>query len=86
MLWSRYRDFAGLTADEVKAGNPLLQEITQPGVGTLLAPRSPLYLEGTGPARPAPDLGADTAQVLGEFLGLSAAQARDLEERGVAGG
>jgi 2-methylfumaryl-CoA isomerase len=86
VLWSRYRDFGELTAEEAKGGNPLLQEITQPGVGTLLAPGSPLYLEGVGPARPAPALGADTPQVLGEFLGLSAAEARDLEERGVAGG
>ena len=35
---SRYRDFAELAAEKAKAGNPLLQEITQPGVGTLPAP------------------------------------------------
>jgi 2-methylfumaryl-CoA isomerase len=36
VLWSRYRRFTEMAAEEAKAGNPLLREITQPGVGPLL--------------------------------------------------
>jgi len=69
----------------VKAGNPLLREITQPGIGPLLAPGSPLYLDGVAAPRPAPVLGADTAQVLTELLGLPEEKVRDLAARGIAG-
>jgi 2-methylfumaryl-CoA isomerase len=86
VLWSRYRRFTEMAAEEAKAGNPLLREITQPGVGPVLAPRSPLYVTGAGQVRPAPVLGADTAQLLGDFLGLSHQRIRDLMERGVVGG
>ena len=86
VLWSRYRRFTEMAAEEAKAGNPLLREITQPGVGPLLAPRSPLYVAGAEQVRPAPVLGADTARLLGDFLGLSAEQIGALMERGVVGG
>jgi len=86
VLWSRYRSFTQAAAEEVQAGNPLLGEISQPGVGTVVAPGSPLAQDGVGAAAPAPVLGADTAQVLSELLGLSAAQARELAARGVTGG
>jgi 2-methylfumaryl-CoA isomerase len=86
VLWSRYRRFTEMAAEEAKAGNPLLREITQPGVGPLLAPRSPLYVTGAEQVRPAPVLGADTARLLGDFLGLSPEQIGALMERGVVGG
>jgi 2-methylfumaryl-CoA isomerase len=86
VLWSRYRRFTEMAAEEAKAGNPLLREITQPGVGPLLAPRSPLYVTGAEQVRPAPVLGADTAQLLGDFLGLSPQEIGALMERGAVGG
>ena len=86
VLWSRYRRFTEMAAEEAKAGNPLLREITQPGVGPVLAPGSPLYLDGVAAPRPAPVLGADTAQVLTELLGLPEEKVRDLAARGIAGG
>jgi 2-methylfumaryl-CoA isomerase len=55
-------------------------------VGPLLAPRSPLYVTGAEQVRPAPVLGADTARLLGDFLGLSPEQIGALMERGVVGG
>ncbi len=85
VLWSRYRRFTELVADPALADNPLLREIDQPGVGRVLAPGSPLAQDGTGEATAAPVLGADTADVLAELLGLPAAAARALAERGVAG-
>jgi 2-methylfumaryl-CoA isomerase len=66
-------------------GNPLLQEISQPGVGPLLAPGSPLVMDGVPGARPAPVFGADTESVLTGMLGLSAADVHALAERGVTG-
>ena len=86
VLWSRYRRFTDLVSDGTLTGNPLLQEISQPGVGTLLAPGSPLAVDGAYGPRPAPALGADTEAVLTGLLGLSAAEVEALEARGVAGG
>jgi 2-methylfumaryl-CoA isomerase len=86
VLWSRYRRFTDLAADGTLAANPLLRQISQPGVGPLLAPGSPLVVDGTVGPFPAPPLGADTAAVLTGMLGLSAAEVRALAERGIVGG
>jgi len=48
VLWSRYRDFAELTAEEARAGNPLLQEIAQPGWARCWRPGRRWYVK---PAR-----------------------------------
>jgi 2-methylfumaryl-CoA isomerase len=81
VLWSRYKRFTDLTLP----GNPLLAEIDQPGVGPLLAPGSPLTMDGATGPRPAPPLGADTGAVLTGLLGLSAEDVRALAERGIVG-
>jgi 2-methylfumaryl-CoA isomerase len=86
VLWSRYRSFTDLVGDGTLAGNPLLREISQPGVGPLLAPGSPLAVDGAGAPRPAPALGADTAAVLTGLLGLSTAEVEALMDRRVVGG
>ena len=85
VLWSRYRSFTDLAADGTLAASPLLHQITQPGVGPLLAPGSPLAMDGTAGPDPAPALGADTAAVLTGMLGLSAADIRALADRGIIG-
>jgi 2-methylfumaryl-CoA isomerase len=86
VLWSRYRRFIDLAADGDLAANPLLGEIEQPGVGPVLAPGSPLAQDGRPDPAPAPRLGADTAGVLAELLGLPPGEIGALAERGVAGG
>jgi 2-methylfumaryl-CoA isomerase len=85
ILWSRYRRFTDLVSDGALVGNPLLREINQPGVGLLLAPGSPLVVDGAGEPRPAPALGADTGAVLSGLLGLSATEIRALTERRMVG-
>ncbi len=85
VLWSRYRRFSELVSDGTLAGNPLLREISQPGVGSVLAPGSPLATAGTAGALPAPALGADTAAVLTGMLGMSAADVAALAERKIIG-
>jgi 2-methylfumaryl-CoA isomerase len=70
VLWERYRTFAELAADPDLLRNPLVGLIDQPGIGQILATGSPLAQPGAGgPPAPAPELGADTAAVLSEFLG-----------------
>src|SRR5215475_2359289 len=70
VLWERYRTFAELAADPDLPRNPLIRLIDQPGIGQILATGSPLAQPGAGaPPAPAPELGADTAAVLSEFLG-----------------
>jgi 2-methylfumaryl-CoA isomerase len=86
VLWSRYRSFGDLVGDGTLGKNPLLREISQPGVGSLLAPASPLVLAGAAGPRPAPVIGADTASVLTGLLGLTQADVRALAERGIVGG
>lgn len=52
--------------------NPMFGEIDQPGVGRVMAPRVPLSFAGSpvADAVPAPQLGADTQNVLKDVLGL----------------
>jgi 2-methylfumaryl-CoA isomerase len=88
VLWGPYQDFRQLVEEDPRcsAANPLLGAIDQDGVGRVLAPRVPLAFaadSATPPALPAPRLGADTAHVLAEMLGLSAARLAALRERGI---
>ena len=85
VLWSRYQSFTDLVGEISLSENPLLQQISQPGVGTVLAPVSPLQMESVPGARPAPVLGADTELVLTTMLGLTAADVRELAEQGIVG-
>ena len=85
VLWSRYRSFTDLVQDGTLARNPLLHPITQPGVGPLLAPGSPLAIDAAPGPGPAPVLGVDTAAVLTGLLGLSAADVAALASRGIVG-
>jgi 2-methylfumaryl-CoA isomerase len=62
--------------------------VEQPGIGTYLMPGSPLAFTGCDrlPARPAPQLGEHTDEVLDEILGLSAAAIGRLHDEGVVAG
>jgi 2-methylfumaryl-CoA isomerase len=81
VLWSPYRSFTEVADDD----NPLLGRISQPGIGPLLAPGSPLVMAGVAGPSPAPSFGADTEGVLTGMLGLSPAEVRALADRGIAG-
>jgi 2-methylfumaryl-CoA isomerase len=85
VLWSPYRRFTDLVAGGGLAGNPLLREIDQPGVGRVLAAASPLEQDGRLEPTPASRLGGDTAEVLAGLLGLSEPEVAALAERGVIG-
>lgn len=86
ILWSPYRSFNDLAADDARLlrEHPLFSTVDQPGVGELVAPGSPLVLDGRRAApAPAPLVGQDTTNVLTQALGLDAADLARLTERGV---
>lgn len=88
VLWSRYRSLAELARDEdgTLREHPLIGKLTQPGVGTYLAPGMPIVFDGRQkPAVPAPRLGEHTTEVLTEVLGLTSQRVADLRGRGVVG-
>lgn len=88
--WGPYQTFRQLVNEDprVSLDNQMFEAVEQPGIGTYLAPRSPLHFEHAGnlPATPAPVLGADTEAVLAEVLGLSTHEIGALHDDGVVGG
>ena len=61
---------------------------TQPGIGTYLAPATPLDFSAVKrlPAMPAPRLGEHTDEILLGVLGLSSSQVGALHDAGVVAG
>ncbi len=81
LLWSPYHSFADLAANgaQLLREHPLFDNVDQPGVGSILAPGSPIVTNGRrGFAAPAPAVGEDTHLVLTEVLGLSQDQLDEL--------
>jgi len=88
--WGPYQSFAQLVAHDPRCSldNPMFAEIEHPGVGTYLAPGSPLDFANVprlGPRR-APVLGEHTDEVLDDVLGLSVAEIGRLHEAGTIAG
>jgi 2-methylfumaryl-CoA isomerase len=74
VLFERYSTFAQVAADPKVTANPLFSRLHQPGVGEYFAPGMPAAFDGAHPASTlAPALGQDTADVLAQYLGLTAA-------------
>ena len=74
VLFERYRTFAEVVEDPKVTDNPLFSRLHQPGVGEYLAAGLPAAFDGVHPtSEAAPALGADTADILTENLGLTAA-------------
>lgn len=85
ILWSPYRTFGDLAADDARLlrDHPLFGTVDQPGVGPVVAPGSSLRVDRRrGAPRPAPAVGEHTRAVL-DTLGLDEATVRDLLARGI---
>jgi 2-methylfumaryl-CoA isomerase len=81
VLFERYRSFAETAAEDRVTANPLFSLLHQDGLGEYLAPGLPTAFDGSHfAAEPAPRLGGDTAEVLTELLGLSAADVTRLTD------
>lgn len=90
VLWSPYQSLEELVRDDpaCSPANPLFQRIEQPGLGSHLAPGTPLRFAGGGarPVRAAPVPGSDTRAVLAAGLGLDDAELDRLAPEGHGAG
>jgi 2-methylfumaryl-CoA isomerase len=90
VCWGPYQTFRELVEDDPRCSvaNPMFGYVDQPGIGTYLAPASPMELSASGrlPPRPAPVLGQHTDDVLSEILGLSEREIGRLHDDGVVAG
>jgi len=88
--WGPYRSFRQLVEEDprVSTANPVFAEVEHEGIGRLLTPASPLDFssEPRLAAQPAPRLGQNTDEVLGEVLGLSSSEIGRLHDKGVVAG
>ena len=90
VCWGPYQTFSDLVNHDPRCSdkNPVFSTVQQPGIGEYLMPGSPLRFEAE-PRRqvtPAPQLGADTDEILATILGLSAAAIGGLHDRGIIAG
>ncbi len=90
VCWGPYQTFRQLVEDDPRCSveNPMFAMVDQPGVGRVLAPRSPLDYHGVerGPSAPAPKLGEHTDEILLEVLGRSSAEVGKLHDAGIVAG
>jgi 2-methylfumaryl-CoA isomerase len=90
LLWGPYRSFEQMLAEDarVSEANPMFARIDHPGYGRFLTATSPLAFGALPRPAPAPAacIGADTAAVLAEVLGLDAGAILALQAAGTLGG
>jgi 2-methylfumaryl-CoA isomerase len=77
VCWGPYQSIAQMVASDpsCSTANPMFAAVHQPGVGDVLAPGIPLDFSALPrlPGQAAPQLGADTEQVLAELMGIDQA-------------
>lgn len=86
VCWGPYQDVLQMVADDPRCSveNALFAEVDQPGIGSMLAPGSPLSFGSHERTHaPAPRLGEHTEEVLAEVLGLAAAEIGALHDEGI---
>jgi 2-methylfumaryl-CoA isomerase len=90
VCWGPYQTFTELLEKDPRCSpaNPMFAEVEQPGIGTYLAPGSPIVFSTHErlPVRRAPTLGEHTDAVLSQLLGLSSAEIGQLHDEGVVAG
>jgi len=90
VLWGPYQTFTEMVRGDPRCSpaNPMMQQISQPGIGDYMAAGLPLRFSDLAdlPVAPAPVLGADTDAVLAGALGLPNHAIADLHDRGIVGG
>ena len=85
VLWGRYQSMREF-AEQFRANPPsvpALVDLEQPGIGPVISANAPMRIDGEySGASPAPELGADTDEVLSSVLGLSDAELGALRSAG----
>lgn len=88
VCWGRYQSVKQLVDHDpaCSEANAMFRRVEQPGVGSVLSPATPLdFSSGRLPAQPAPQLGADTEEILSVVLGLSSTEFGRLHDIGIVG-
>ena len=87
VCWGPYRSFLEMVREDPRCstGNPLFEDVDQPGIGRFMMPGSPLEFRrhAREAVRPAPTLGQHTDEILAGVLGLSGAKIGELRDRGI---
>ncbi|MFQ3315809.1 MAG: 2-methylfumaryl-CoA isomerase [Candidatus Poriferisodalaceae bacterium] len=87
VCWGPYQTFVQLVNEDRRCSeeNPMFATIDQPGVGRVLAPRSPLSFSeiDRGDPAPAPLLGQHTDEILMEVLGMTSPEVGKLHDNGI---
>ena len=90
VLWGPYQTFDHLVKYDQRCSeeNPLIQIISQEGIGKFPAAGLPLRFQALEeqPVKPAPSLGEHTNEVISDMLGLPDHAIDDLHNRGIIGG
>jgi len=90
VTWGPYRTVRqAIERDaDLSTAHPMFSLLQQPGIGTYLAPATPLDFSAVPrlPAAPAPRLGQHTDEILLDLLGLSSAQVGALHDAGIVAG
>jgi 2-methylfumaryl-CoA isomerase len=90
LTWSIFRTVREAVSEDpdLSDANPLFADLDQPGLGRFPVPGHPAAFSGHGrvPPAPAPALGADTEEVLGDVAGLSDAEIAGLFDDGIVQG
>lgn len=78
-------DIAEAVESKQSTHRALFHEVTDPCVGQVKVPRQPVHFSATPPAlpAPAPEIGADGADILAEMLDMDASQISDLRARNI---
>ena len=90
VCWGPYQTFVQLVDEDPRCStdNPMFAMVDQPGVGRILAPRSPLAFDKVprNPPAPAPKLGQHTDEILLDVLGLTEHEVGLLHDKGIVAG
>jgi len=90
VTWGPYRSVRQAMAEDpdFSTANPMFQNVEQPGIGSYIAPATPLHFSRSGrvPAAAAPRLGEHTDEILLGLLGLSEGELGRLHDAGVVAG
>lgn len=90
VCWGPYQTFRQLVDEDPRCSvdNPMFAMVDQPGVGRVLAPRTPLdfhQIQRDAPA-PAPKLGQHTDEILLDVLGMTSHEVGVLHDKGIVAG
>ncbi len=90
VTWAPYRTVRETLAQDAdcSVANPMFSQLSQPGVGNVLAAGTPLHFGAMHrlPSAPAPLLGQHTDEILLELAGVSEAELGQLHDDGIVAG